>query len=104
MKCQGYTLQEISNVTKHKNLDSLKHYVDGPTYEEKRGYNDALLNYAKKDSTPKNNKEKRHSSDDPQNEEEIKEKQKKIEKENTTLEVYEPNSNDATQVVPVVGQ
>ena len=34
MHRSGYSLKEI-NVTKHKNLDSLKHYVDGPTYEDK---------------------------------------------------------------------
>ena len=46
MKRQGFDLNEIKNVTKHKNLDSLKHYISGPTYKEKKNYNEALLNYA----------------------------------------------------------
>ena len=36
-------------MTKHKNLDSLKHYVAGPTYQDKEEYNAALLKYAVKD-------------------------------------------------------
>ena len=31
MRRSGFTLEQIANVTKHKNLDSLKHYVDAPT-------------------------------------------------------------------------
>ena len=42
----GFGLKEITHVTKHKNIDSLKHYVGGPTYEDKKSYNDALLKYA----------------------------------------------------------
>ena len=33
MKRSGYSLQEIANVTKHKNLDCLKHYLAAPTHE-----------------------------------------------------------------------
>ena len=44
----GFGLKEISHVTKHKNLDSLKHYVDGPTHSDKHQYNDALYKYAQK--------------------------------------------------------
>ena len=36
-------------MTKHKNLDSLKHYLSAPTYKEKQNYNEALLNYAEND-------------------------------------------------------
>ena len=43
---QGFDLSEIQNVTKHKNIDSLKHYISVPTYKEKKNYNNALLNYA----------------------------------------------------------
>ena len=46
MKRSGLDLSEIRNVTKHKNLDSLKHYIGGPSYQEKRTYNDAMANYA----------------------------------------------------------
>ena len=42
MKKQGFDLNEISHVTKHKNLDSLKHYIGGPMYADKRKYNDAM--------------------------------------------------------------
>ena len=31
----GFSLKEISHVTKHNNLDSLKHYISGPTYTGK---------------------------------------------------------------------
>ena len=50
MKRQGFDLNEIQNVTKHKNLDSLKHYISGPTYKEKQSYNEALLNYAENET------------------------------------------------------
>ena len=50
LKRQGFDLTEIQNVTKHKNLDSLKYYISGPTYKEKRNYNGAVLNYAENDS------------------------------------------------------
>ena len=36
MKRSGFDMNEIRNVTKHKNLDSLKHYIGGPTYQEKK--------------------------------------------------------------------
>ena len=35
MKRQGFDLNEIQNVTEHKNLDSLKHYISGPSYKDK---------------------------------------------------------------------
>ena len=44
-------LNEIQNVTKHKNLDSLKHYISGPTYTEKQNYNEALLKHSENDTT-----------------------------------------------------
>ena len=46
LKRKGFDLNEISHVTKHKNLDSLKHYIGGPTYNDKRKYNDAMSSYA----------------------------------------------------------
>ena len=46
MRKQGFDLNQISHVTKHKNLDSLKHYISAPTYSEKRKYNDAMYEYA----------------------------------------------------------
>ena len=46
MKRNGFDLNEISNVTKHKNLDSLKHYIGGPTHNDKKRYNEAMSSYA----------------------------------------------------------
>ena len=48
LRRQGFELDEIQNVTKHKNLDSLKHYLSAPTYKDKKKYNEALLKYAEK--------------------------------------------------------
>ena len=45
MKRRGFTLEQIASVTKHKDLDSLKHYVDAPTLSEKQSYNEGLFNY-----------------------------------------------------------
>ena len=45
MHHSGFSLQQIANVTKHKNLDSLKHYVETPTLHEKQTYNEGLFNY-----------------------------------------------------------
>ena len=42
MKRSEYDLNSISHVTTHKNLDSLKHYLDVPSHSEKHGYNEAL--------------------------------------------------------------
>ena len=46
MRRSGFTLEQIAHVTKHKNLDSLKHYVDGPTMTDKENYNKGLFRYA----------------------------------------------------------
>ena len=45
MKRSGFSLQDIANVTKHKNLDSLKHYMSAPTHQDKERYVSALHNY-----------------------------------------------------------
>ena len=52
MKRSGFSLQEIANVTKHKNLESLKHYLAAPTHEEKESYSNALHDYGQKKNTP----------------------------------------------------
>ena len=52
MKRSGFSLQEITNVTKHKNLESLKHYLAAPTHEEKESYSNALHDYGQKKNTP----------------------------------------------------
>ena len=46
MKRSGFTLEQIAHVTKHKNLDSLKHYVDAPTLEEKESYKEGYSTMA----------------------------------------------------------
>jgi hypothetical protein len=43
----GFSLHEISCFSKHKNIQSLKHYLDQPTLEDKMNYNVALANYSK---------------------------------------------------------
>ena len=52
MKQQGFSLQQIVNVPKHKNLDSLKHYVSGPTLKEKESCNEGLHSYGKECNEP----------------------------------------------------
>ena len=53
LRKSGFTFEQIAHVTKHKNLDSLKHYVDGPTITDKENYNKGLFNYAKNNKSPK---------------------------------------------------
>ena len=50
MQRQGHALQDIANVTKHKNLQSLKHYLDTPTLKDKEQYAKSLFDYGKADS------------------------------------------------------
>ena len=52
MRKSGFTLEQIAHVTKHKNLDSLKHYMDGPTLSDKENYNEGLLRYGQKTQPP----------------------------------------------------
>ena len=61
MRESGFSLQQIANVTKHKNLDSLKHYVSDPSMNEKELYNEGLFNYGQKDK--ENEAPKRKSSE-----------------------------------------
>ena len=39
LRRSGYTLEQIAHVTKYKNQDSLKHYVDDPTHTNNENYN-----------------------------------------------------------------
>ena len=43
VKRAGYTLNEIAFVLKHKNLESLKYYLDKPTLEDKTNFSDSLF-------------------------------------------------------------
>ena len=47
MPHSGFGLNQIFHIMKHKNLNSLKHYLDAPTHSEKQGYNSALYDYAR---------------------------------------------------------
>ena len=54
MHRQGYTLKEIANVTKHKNLQSLEHYIGGPNHTDKECYSASLFEYSKNKIHQKN--------------------------------------------------
>ena len=45
MKRSGYTLQDMAFVTKHKNLESLKFYLEQPTLEDKENVSKDLFKY-----------------------------------------------------------
>ena len=48
MKIQGHTLVEIAHILKHKNLQSLSHYLDMPTHEDKENFSKPLFKYTNK--------------------------------------------------------
>ena len=50
MRKSGFSLDQITHITKYKNLDSLKHYVDGQTLNDKENYNQGLFAYANLDA------------------------------------------------------
>ena len=50
MKHKGHTLVEIAHVFKHKNSESLKHYLDVPTLKDKENLSKSLFKYADKQS------------------------------------------------------
>ena len=56
MKCQGHSLEEIAYILKHKNLESLKHYLDAPILKDKENYAESLFKYTN-DETEKKKKE-----------------------------------------------
>ena len=51
LKRSGHTLEEIAHVLKHKNLESLKHYLDAPTLKDKENYSTSLFKDTNKDNT-----------------------------------------------------
>ena len=90
----GFSLKEISHVTKHKNLDSLKHYISGPTHTDKETYSNALFDYARKEKreiAPKRSQQAEEM-------EETTKRSKNIEKE------IVPSSNVLTQSASQEGQ
>ena len=60
----GFSLQQIVNITKHKNLDSLKHYMEKPTLTEKHTYNQGLFQYGNKANHPGNPNPRKKNSDE----------------------------------------
>ena len=45
MQKTGYSLTEIAWVIKHKNLESLKRYLDKPTMEDRENFSKDLFKY-----------------------------------------------------------
>ena len=48
MKKAGYSLHDITQVRKHKNIESLRHYLDKPTREDMENYTESLFRYTEK--------------------------------------------------------
>ena len=51
MHRSGYSLHEIAQVTKHKNIESLKCYLEKPTLEDMQNYSASLCDYSCKNET-----------------------------------------------------
>ena len=49
MHKSGYSLNEIAKVTRHKNIESLKYYLEEPTLDDMQNYSNSLFNYAVKE-------------------------------------------------------
>ena len=105
MKRQGFDLNQISHVTKHKNLDSLKHYIGAPTYKDKRRYNDAMAEYASAANELTSPKKPNQESCKTDN---VTPKTPEIEKENKILLANEApvvknltNTSPSNYIVPV---
>ena len=46
MHRSGYSLHDIAQVTCHKNIESLKYYLEQPTLDDMTNYSDSLFGYA----------------------------------------------------------
>ena len=46
MHRSGYSLHEIAQVTRHKNIESLKYYLEQPTLEDMQNYSKSLFDYS----------------------------------------------------------
>ena len=46
LKKLGFSIPEIASVTKHRNYQSLEHYLEKPTLEERGKFSESLFNYA----------------------------------------------------------
>ena len=60
----GYSLHDIAQVTKHKNLESLKFYLEQSTIEDMENYSDSLFKYAGANDENKNNNNTNNSDDE----------------------------------------
>ena len=49
MKCAGYSLQDIVHIIGHKNLETLKYYLEKPTLKDKENYADDLFAFTGSD-------------------------------------------------------
>ena len=54
MKKLDHSLEEVAYVLKHKNLESLKHYLDTPTLKDKENYAKSLFTYTSNDNNEDN--------------------------------------------------
>ena len=54
MHRSGYSLHEIAQVTRHKNIESLKYYLEEPTLDDMQNYSKSLFDYAEKPTIEKN--------------------------------------------------
>ena len=106
---KGFDLNDIRNVTKHKNLDSLKQYIGAPMYKEKQNYNSALLSYAENRHNNDNNK---HKSEEILHVQPIQNKKRvlneqNINPENALVPVIDDNNDDSMpkdMIVPLSTQ
>ena len=48
MRKNGHSFVEIAHVLKHKNLESLNHYLDTPTMKDKEKFSKTLFKYTNK--------------------------------------------------------
>ena len=84
----GYSLHEIAKVTRHKNIESLKYYLETPTLEDMQNYSKSLFEYSHQNTTPKKENPTNNSDDEdfespPQPTRNMYAKQSKKQKETT---------------------
>ena len=84
MHNSGFSLKKIANVTKHKNLQSLQHYIGGADQKEKENYSNALFEYSK-----------------PQKKRRIEPKAVQAQNEQETSKPQEENIADKTALIPL---
>ena len=60
----GYSLHDIAQVTKHKNIESLKFYLQQPTIDDMESYSNSLFKYADKENSNSNNNNNEPSDDE----------------------------------------